>query len=59
MIVVVVITVVVIALLSFPPLPGILSGLLNLAVILFGLGALWLWGRERIARRMATATSAR
>lgn len=47
----VVITVLVIALLSFSPLPGFLSGLLNFVVVLFGLGALWLWGRERAARR--------
>jgi hypothetical protein len=53
MIIGVVITVAVIALFSFPPLPGFLSGLLNLVVILFGLGALWLWGRERITRRPA------
>jgi hypothetical protein len=50
MIVGVVITVAVIALLGFPVIPGFLSGLLNFVVILFGLGALWLWGREYIAR---------
>jgi hypothetical protein len=27
------------------------GGLLNFVVILLGLGALWLWGRERLARR--------
>ena len=43
----------VIALFSFPLIPGFLGGLLNFAVILFGLGALWLWGRERTARRPA------
>jgi hypothetical protein len=47
MIIGVIITVVVIALLSFPLIPGILGGLLNFLVILLGLGALWLWGRER------------
>ncbi len=53
MIIGVVITVVVIALLSFPLIPGILGWLLDLAVVLFGLGALWLWGRERMAIRPA------
>jgi cytoskeletal protein CcmA (bactofilin family) len=48
-------TVVVIALFRFPLIPGFLGGLLNFVVILFGLGALWLWGRERFARRPATA----
>jgi cytoskeletal protein CcmA (bactofilin family) len=51
MVIGVVITVAVIALFRFPLIPGFLGGLLNFAVILFGLGALWLWGRERIARR--------
>lgn len=51
----VMITVAVIALLSFPLIPGLLGGLLNLAVTLFGLGALWLWGRERLARRAASS----
>jgi cytoskeletal protein CcmA (bactofilin family) len=51
MIIGVLITVAVIALLSFPLIPGFLGGLLNFAVILFGLGALWLWGRERTAGR--------
>ena len=46
-------TVAVIALLRFPLIPGFLGGLLNLVVILLGLGALWLWGRERLARRPA------
>ena len=54
MIIGVLITVAVIALLSFPLIPGALGGLLNLAVILFGLGALWLWGRERMVRRSVT-----
>ncbi|RPJ26152.1 MAG: hypothetical protein EHM33_12590 [Chloroflexi bacterium] len=47
----VIITVVIIALLSFPLIPGFLGGLLNFAVILLGLGAFWLWGRERMAIR--------
>ncbi len=51
MIIGVLVTVVGIALLSFPLIPGFLGGLLNVAVVLFGLGALWLWGRERMARR--------
>jgi len=55
MVIGVIITVAVIALFSFPLIPGFLGGLLNFAVILFGLGALWLWGRERMARRPATA----
>ncbi len=53
MVIGVVLTVAVVALLSFPLIPGFLGALLNFAVILFGLGALWLWGRERIARRPA------
>jgi len=53
MVIGVVVTILAIALLSFPLIPGFLGGLLNFAVILFGLGALWLWGRERIARRRA------
>jgi cytoskeletal protein CcmA (bactofilin family) len=55
MIVGVVVTVLVIALLSFPLIPGFLGGLLNFAVVLFGLGALWLWGRERLRRQPAAA----
>jgi len=47
----------VIALLSFPLIPGALGGLLNLAVVLFGLGALWLWGRERVVRKPASQTA--
>lgn len=45
---------IVIALFSFPLLPlGFFGGLLNFAVVLFGLGALWLWGRERLSRQPA------
>lgn len=51
MVIGVLITVVVIALFGFPLILGFLSGSLNFAVILFGLGALWLWGRERIGPR--------
>jgi len=54
MIIGVLITVAVIALLSIPLIPGFLGGLLNFVVILFGLGALWLWVRERMAHRPAT-----
>ena len=53
MIIGVLITLAVIALFTFPLIPGFLGGLLNFAVILLGLGALWLWGRERIVRRPA------
>jgi len=54
MVIGVIITVAVIALLSFPLIPGFLGGLLNFVVVLFGLGALWLWARERMARRPVT-----
>lgn len=53
MIVGVVVTLAVIALLSFPLIPGVLGWLVNLAVVLLGLGALWLWGLERTARKPA------
>lgn len=43
---------VVIALLHFPLVPlGFFGWLLNFAVVLFGLGALWLWGRERFSKQ--------
>ena len=54
MVIGVLITVAVITLLSFPLIPGFLGWLLNFVVVLFGLGALWLWGRERFARRPVT-----
>jgi cytoskeletal protein CcmA (bactofilin family) len=57
MVIGVVITVAVIALLTFPLIPGFLGALLNFAVILFGLGALWLWGRERMAAKPVTQQS--
>ena len=47
----VLLTVAVIALFSFPLIPGILGWLLNLAIVLLGLGALWLWGGERLRVR--------
>ncbi len=56
MIIGVAITVAVIAVLSFPLVPtGFLGGLLNFAVILFGLGAMWLWGRETLAKKPITS----
>jgi len=51
MIIGVVITVVVIALFTFPLIPGFLGGLLNFAIILFGLGAMWLWTRQALQRK--------
>jgi cytoskeletal protein CcmA (bactofilin family) len=51
MVIGVIVIVLVIALFSFPLIPGILGWLLNFAIILFGLGALWLWSRERMVRR--------
>ncbi len=51
MVIGVLITVAVIALLSFPLIPGFLGWLLNFAVVLFGLGALWIWARERLVKR--------
>ncbi len=50
MIVGVIVLVIVLALLRFPLIPiGLLGWLINLGVILFGLGAFWLWGKERQA----------
>lgn len=54
MVIGVIVIVLVVALFTFPLIPGILGWLLNFAIILFGLGALWLWGRERMARRPVT-----
>lgn len=56
MIIGVALTVVVIALLSFPLIPGIFGGLLNFIIILFGLGAVWLWGREMLAKKPMVST---
>ncbi len=53
MVIGVAITVVVIALLSFPLIPGFLGGLLNFIVILLGLGAVWLWGRDALSKKPA------
>jgi len=55
MVVGVLITVAVIALLSFPLIPGIFGWLLNFAIVLLGLGALWLWSRDRMVRKMVVA----
>ena len=50
----VVIIAVVVALFRFPLLPlGFFGWLINFAVVLFGLGALWLWGRERLSKQPA------
>jgi cytoskeletal protein CcmA (bactofilin family) len=51
MIVGVLLTVVVTALLSFPLIPGFLAWLVNLAIVLLGLGALWMWSRERMLKK--------
>jgi len=52
----VLITVAVIALLTFPLIPGILGWLLDLAIVLLGLGALWLWGGKRLQQGRVAAT---
>jgi cytoskeletal protein CcmA (bactofilin family) len=51
MVIGVVITVAVIGLLTFPLIPGFLGGLLNFAVVLAGLGALWLVEREAFRKK--------
>jgi len=56
MIVGVLITVVVIALLSFPLIPGFLGWLVNFAIVLLGLGALWMWSRERMMAKKAVVS---
>jgi len=57
MVIGVLITVLVIGLLSFPLIPGVLGGLLNAIVVLFGLGAAWLWGREALAKKPAVPSA--
>jgi hypothetical protein len=47
------ITIIVIALLRFPLIPGFLGGLLNFAIVLLGLGTLWLWIRQVLSRKAA------
>ena len=55
MVIGVAITIVVIAVISFPLIPtGFLGGLLNFTVTLFGLGAIWLWGREALTKKPTT-----
>lgn len=50
----VIVIAVVVALFRFPLLPlGFFGWLLNFVVVLFGLGALWLWGRERFSKQPA------
>jgi hypothetical protein len=50
----VIVIVVVVALFRFPLLPlGFFGWLLNFVVVLLGLGALWLWGRERFGKQPA------
>ena len=50
----IVVIVVVVALFRFPLVPlGFFGWLLNFAVVLFGLGALWLWGRDRFGKQPA------
>jgi hypothetical protein len=56
MVVGVLITVVVIALLSFPLIPGFLGWLVNFAIVLLGLGALWMWSRERMMVKKAVVS---
>jgi cytoskeletal protein CcmA (bactofilin family) len=55
MVIGVVITVIVVALFTFPLIPGFLGGLINIIVILFGLGAIWLWGREGLSKKPVAA----
>jgi cytoskeletal protein CcmA (bactofilin family) len=55
MVIGVAITVLVVSLLTFPLIPGFLGGLLNFMIILFGLGTLWLWGREALAKKPVVA----
>ena len=51
------ITVIAVALFTFPLIPGFLGILLNLTIILFGLGALYLWGHEGLFRKPVAAVS--
>jgi hypothetical protein len=53
MVVGVLITLAVTALLTFPLIPSFLGWLLNFGIVLLGLGALWLWSRERMVRKPA------
>jgi cytoskeletal protein CcmA (bactofilin family) len=51
MVIGVAITVIVIALFSFPLIPGFLGGLLNFTIVLLGLGTVWLWIRQMLSRK--------
>ena len=51
MVIGVALTVIVIALFSFPLIPGFLGGLLNFAIVLLGLGTLWLWIRQILSKK--------
>jgi hypothetical protein len=51
------ITVITIAVLTFPLIPGFLGSLLNILIVLFGLGAIWLWVRDGLLRRSLKAVS--
>lgn len=57
MVIGVAITVAVIALLTFPLIPGALGRLLEFAIILFGLGALWLSIRQRVVKAAPPAVT--
>lgn len=56
MIIGLVITVVTVALLTFPLIPGFLGGLVNFAIVLFGLGTIWLWIRQALQRNAPAVT---
>ena len=51
MVIGVALTVLVIALLTFPLIPGFLGGMLNFVLVLFGLGTIWLWLRQRLQKK--------
>jgi cytoskeletal protein CcmA (bactofilin family) len=57
MVIGVAITAFVIALLTFPLIPGFLGWVLNFMIILFGLGALWQWGRDAMTRKPTLTVS--
>ena len=51
MVIGVLITLAVVALLSFPVIPGIFAWLVNAVVILLGLGTLWIWGSDKLVKK--------
>lgn len=51
MVVGVTLTAVVLAILTFPLIPGFLGWLLNFAIVIGGLGTLWLWSRDKLATK--------